>query len=176
MKYCHVLIGIIFLQGCIKGLTCKDDQLAISKTEVVGHQLRTDGFFFEDDSEKERVRVFLLYRNGVFFDALSYPYESASQNTLQLDLENSLLKRSKSSWGLFRIDSNQIEIEQWRSEINGCETTLYHYGEIIDDSTFTIYRTESRTNGDIRIVTEPNSSYRFRPLSEKPDSTNSFIK
>jgi hypothetical protein len=169
------LLFVPVLCSCLEGIVCRDDDLSISKNDVNTSQLRIDGYYFEDASDEDNISIYFFYNNGVFFDALDRPYEEAASNELQIDLENNLLRRSKSSWGLFRIEGNSIEVEQWRSEINGCETTLFHFGEILNDSTFSIYRIESRTDGEVRLASEPNRIYRFRYLEEKPDSTSSFF-
>lgn len=180
MKHQLILsvISILLYTSCEKTGICKDDDLSLSKVNYNSTALRIDGYYFGDvnsNSSTPFANIYYLYRNGVFFTSEADDLDIATAGTISVDVENSFGKQVKALWGLFQINGNLIEIERWRSRTNGCETTIYEKGDILNDSTFVLTRREHRTNGETRQVDAINSVFKFRPLDQKPDSTNSFV-
>ena len=166
------------LSSCDKNDGCEDDQLSLVQTSYNGNELRIDGYYFGDvteNSDPSLVSVYYFYADGVFFTSESSELSDAEAGTILVDVENDFGKRIKASWGLFRVDSNLIQIERWQSRTNGCETTIYERGTILSDTTFVLSRREFRDNGEAQRTDDLNAMFKFRPLTEKPDSTNSFI-
>lgn len=185
LKMKKVMINIFLLMALIMSLTnCKedemcDDKLKMQRIDYTGNQLRIDGYYFGDanpSSSMPFANIYYLYRNGIFFTSEAADLDKAQEGTISVDVENSFGKKIKGAWGVFQVSNSMIEIERWQSAINGCETTVYEQGEILNDSTFVITHREFRKNGKATKTVEPNSEFHFRPLPQKPDSTNSFIQ
>ena len=164
----------MFLQ-CKKNILCKDDNLSLQKTTYTGDQLKIDGYFYGEPNSKNNVRIYYLYSNGVFFDDGIESLEDSQNGTIKVDVSNNLGKQTKGQWGTFSINGNSIEIERWQSNINGCETTIYEKGNIINDTSFVITRREFRERGKSIKTEDPNSTFYFKALPQKPDSTNVFV-
>ena len=137
-----------------------------------------DGFYFGDvnpNSSRPFAHIYYLYRDGVFYKE-SEDLDKAESGTVEVDIENSYGKRIKQCWGVFRIGGSVIEMEHWQASINGCESTVYMRGHISSDTAFVITHREYRRKGKSVKTEAPNSEFRFCPLAQKPDSTNTFVK
>lgn len=99
----------------------------------------------------------------------------SESGNISVDIENTFGKSIKGVWGIFKIVGSQIEIERYKSSINGCETTIYERGEILNNTSFVLNLRELRRNGRVRSKEEITSRFFFRALTHKPDSTNSFL-
>ncbi|MGB3180748.1 MAG: hypothetical protein WBB45_05125 [Cyclobacteriaceae bacterium] len=172
MKRNSILLGVLSMFiACEKTGICKDDELQFQRAAYTGNQLNTDGFYYGDvdsSSSLPFANIYYFYRDGTFFTSASEDLEKAESGNIDVDVSNEFGKTIKSAWGVFRINSNEIEIARWESSLHGCENSILERGIIINDSTF---------------ILEPNSSvrsqesiFRFHPLVQKPDSTNSFIQ
>lgn len=173
------LVIFSLITNCNKNKPCKDDELSVPKSYFKGNELRIDGYYFGDvnrNTIKPFANIYYFYFNGVFFTSDASDLNEAEAGTIKVDVENSFGKQIKGLWGVFKINGDVIEIERWRSRNNGCETTIYEQGNIINDTTFIIMKREYRENGTISKIESPNSTFYFRPLPQKPDSTNNFIK
>jgi len=173
-----IFLIVILFSNCEKNDLCKDDELSIARTNHTD-SLKIDGYYFGDvnsNSSMPFANIYYLYTNGLFFTSEASDLDKAKAGTITVDVENNVGKQIKGLWGLFRVSNNTIEIERWRSRPNGCETIIYERGEILNDTTFVIRVREHRTNGEVKLTEIPNSTFSFRPLAEKPDSTNNFVK
>ena len=141
-----VLISVFFI-NCGKNILCKDDNLSLPKISFAGNQLKIDGYFYGDIDPKF-ANIYYLYRNGVFYTSEASDLSDAENGTIKVDVSNNLGKQIKGQWGVFTINGNNIEIERWQSNINGCETTIYEKGNIINDTSFVITRREFRERGN----------------------------
>ena len=177
----NIAILIMFLLvfvNCKKDKLCKDDELSLQRIDYVGTQLRIDGYYYEDLSESPEQKytsVLFLYQDGIYLGSSGYDINAAILGEMNIEQINSALK-SKAAWGIFQINGNIIEIEHWTPSMQGCFNTLYEKGEIKSDTTFIITKREYRENGSASKTETPNSTFYFRPLDAKPDSTNTFIK
>jgi hypothetical protein len=170
---------LVLLSGCERASICKDDDLNLRRIDYSVSQLRTDGYFFGAANPTSSVpfaNIYYLYRNGVFFTTEADDLDRAVVGTIEVDIANKFGQQIKSAWGIFQVNGNVIEIERWRSRANGCEGTIYEKGEIVNDSTFLITLREYRDKGKAAKSETPNSVFYFRPLIQKPDSTNNFIR
>lgn len=171
-------IAVFLLSGCGKSGLCEDDELSLARVDYTGNQLRIDGYYYGNQTENSTpplVDIYYLYRNGVFYTSDASELEQAENGTILVDVENTFSKKIKGAWGVFQINGNLIEIERWQTEISGCESTIYERGNVLNDTTFVLTRREFRDKGKAGKVEEINSTFKFRPLPEKPDSSNSFI-
>ncbi len=172
------LMAVFLFSSCEKFGLCEDDELSLERVDYTGNQLRIDGYYFGDvnpNSTKPFANIYYFYENGVFFTSEAANLDQAESGTIVVDIENTFGKKIKGAWGVFQINGSLIEIERWQSRMSGCETSLYERGNILNDSTFVLTRREARENGKAVVVKDINSIFKFRPLPEKPDSSNSFI-
>ena len=179
VMYFLTLLLLLMLTNCEKIGLCKDDELQIRRMNYTGNQLNIDGYYFGDvnsSSPLPSANIYYLYRNALFLTSGAADLDKAELGSIAVDVSNEFGKTIKGAWGVFHVDGSTIEIERWQSSINGCETTVYERGDILNDSTFVIVLREFRKNGKVKRTEEPNSEFNFRPLPQKPDSTNSFIQ
>lgn len=172
------LMAVFLLSGCEKSGLCEDDELSLERIDYYGSQMRIDGYYFGDvnpNSTMPFANIYYFYENGVFFTSEAADLDQAESGAIVVDVENTFGKKIKAAWGVFQVNGSQIKIEHWRSRTNGCETTIYESGNILNDTTFVLIHREHRTNGKVQKVEDINSVFKFRPLPEKPDSSNSFI-
>lgn len=170
------MLVILLFSSCDKNSLCEDDELTLEKVDYTGNQLKTNGYYFGDvteNSDPAYAEIYYLYRNGFFFTTGASLLQEAENGTIDVPLGPG--EKAKRSFGLFQIDSNTIVIERWQTRINGCETTIYERGNILNDTTFVITRREFRSDGEPQRTDDLNAVFKFRPLTEKPDSTNTFI-
>ena len=184
MKYNmrHIFLVIMvfsLITNCGKRRLCNDDELILQKIDYNGNQIKIGGYYYGDvnkHSSMPYANIYYLYKNGVFFTSEAADLAAAEEGTINVDNENLFGKKIKGVWGVFQIHDSRIEIERWRSRSNGCESTLFEQGDIINDTTFIIVKREYRENGKVSRTEIPNSTFYFRALQSKPDSTNTFIK
>lgn len=173
MKKHNIYIGCLFI--LISLLSCEkvfdDTELSMKRTNYDGTELRTDGYYFYQKADK--FHPLFISRNGVFIRG--YTYELSSADQVEESFKNGVfyenIKNDKTRWGVFNITEKAIEFEGWAPNGGLKHTTSIEYGEIIDDTTFCIYKEHIYGNDE-----ERNSLYHFKQFSPKPDSTNSFIK
>lgn len=171
-----ILIVMMMFSSCGKNSLCEDDELSLTRVNYSGSPLKINGYYFGEPNSRDNVKIHYLYENGVYFDGGLEPLKEAQNSSFQIDIANEFPRRVKSAWGVFQVNGNTIEIERWRPRPNGCETTIYERGEILNEVTFVITRREHRTKGRVKLTETPNSTFSFRPLTQKPDSTNNFIQ
>lgn len=163
---------VLFAGGCKKWF--EDEELTLPKTPYTGDELRTDGYYYNMEDGKIWSTYF-FYRNGV----LLY---GAGTDTLDDNLDKyddwfvseaflEYIKTNKRRWGLFEIHDDSIVFERWVMAEGGFPVLRFS-GNIIDDTTFIITRSEYPHQGD---VYNKNEVFHFRHFSPKPDSTNIFI-
>lgn len=171
-----IVLGILFGTSCEKTKTCKDDNLLVVRENYLSRKIKINGYYFGDLNASRNVKIYYLYSNGFFFDGGVEVLENAKDGNIFVDVPNVFPRTVKGAWGVFRVFDNFLEIERWQSSVNGCESTVYERGDILSDTLFIIRKREFRRNGKVVAIEEPNSLFYFRPLPQKPDSTNSFIQ
>ncbi|MCA1763810.1 MAG: hypothetical protein ABR574_11405 [Cryomorphaceae bacterium] len=172
------IIAMLLMSSCEKSGLCEDDELSLEREDYNGSTLNLDGYYYGDVSQNSTpplVTVYYLYHNGVFYTSDASDLNEAESGNIVVDVENELGKQIKSAWGVFQVEGSTIEIDRWQASTTGCETTIYEKGEILNDSTFVLTRREFRDDGKVTTVQDINATFKFVPLPEKPDSTNSFI-
>lgn len=177
MKSVMVLF-ILIVSECLMscGKLCKDMNLSSERSDYIGTELKTSGYFYGNPSNSGSVRLWYLYNNGVYLDRSSVDVKDAENGTIAAHIIDSPPTGTKRAWGIFRIRGTKIEIESWQPTLS-CSKTMLQMGEIINDSTFVITKIEyMRRNGKIDMVTTPNTTYHFHAADRKPDSTTNFVK
>lgn len=164
----------MLLIGC--GKFCKDMNLSSERRDYIGTELRTGGYFYSKHSSAGSARLWYLYNNGVYLDCSSVDMKDAENGTIAAHIIDSPPTDTKRAWGIFRVSGMKIDIEGWQPTL-GCHKTMSQKGEIINDSTFIITRTEyMRRNGKVDRVDTSNTVYHFHAADRKPDSTTNFVK
>jgi hypothetical protein len=151
-------------------------ELSMAKTPYTGDELRIDGYYYSNQTTADDINLAVFYRDGVCIHMFA---RIESQDTISF-IENEILLNGPlmfSLWntptdiGVFKINTEYIELESW---VAGRDiTTFSFYGEILNDTTFLVTKW---TNNDSGKSHSENLTYRFRQFSQKPDSTNTFIK
>lgn len=164
---------ILVAQGCDIVNVCKDAKFGFARVENLSDTLRIDGYYYGGLSGRNsnRTNIYVLYRNGVFLNRLSFDLDDAQSGNVDLTLSD-LAFENKGFWGVYRLDSTQIEIQSWIPRPNGCVHVFTEKGVILNDSTFEITSWQSSRDDEIRHV---NAIFRFVQFSPKPDSVVSFI-
>lgn len=160
-------------QGCNKLGICEDAHLSFDRLENHSNKIRFDGYYYGDFTGKNiTASIYLFYENGVSYTGLgSHNMTDIENNTLIISIPED--KRiSKSGWGIYKIDNNLIEFQNWTFS-TGCKPILIQTGEIINDSTIKITSWKNSNSDELNIV---NAIFHFNKYSSKPDSTNNFIQ
>ena len=147
---------------------CKDEELTLQRVPYTGNEIRTDGYYYSyqvnnSTPPEEFILAFFLYRNGIILTAGAY------NKTDLVNFEHKMMERyktlvkEKTGWGIFVVQNNKIEYEQWSTADGpgGGLPVFKNSYDIVNDTTLINY------SGRI---------YHFKQFSPKPDSTNNFIK
>ena len=155
----------LFFINCSKE---KDDKLNLVQQDFNGNQLRLDGYYFteEENFEGAIYSRYAFYKNGI----VRY---LGSPKTL--DNANFLSGNSKTVWGIFNIENDNIKFERWASG-GGPFNAYMSEGKILNDTTFHITESYRLLNGEKTEFKIRNEIYHFKQFSPKPDSTNNFIR
>ena len=151
-----------------------DDELSLNRSSYNGEQLRTDGYFFQRDSNYI-FTIYIFYTNGtLFYSVGGGKLENTDQLEQRLKDHNFIerLRNEKTSWGLFKIDNNKIQFERWYPYFENGKPAYIRSGTILNDTTFHITKA-TRSDGSEEHV--ENEVYYFKQFSPKPDSSNTFV-
>ena len=173
--YCILLSLVLLLFNCNRDRSC-DDDLSLQQSDYTGSDLKLNGYFFKYDSINDNFKeIYFLYQNGVVLSSQLDGFDASNPDNIDVEFFNQALK-SKAAYGLFEVSGDIIQIERWYPSLRGCFRTIYETGRIVNDTTFKITRLEYRKNGSVKSVEQPDYIIHFRPLPEKPDSTNEYIQ
>lgn len=165
-----LLILTLCFTSCFKSL-CKDEKLSITKTEQPSNVLKFKGFYYGNKyvDYKGYVAhdVFVLYKSGALLYLGIYGEDKFDMVRSLIENINETICGSKDSHGLVSItDDGQIDIEYW--EPSQCSRpTEFRTGTILNDSTFTLSKTENSASG-----ISPN--FKFVAVDSVAECTNSF--
>ena len=151
-----------------------NEKLSMKREDYKGNELKIDGYYYhhqEDENNKFTLIVF-LYRNGIIISTRAYPTLDLSVVEEEMVKEFNEIQKSKVGWGVFRINYNSFEYEEWTSPTEGM-TLRKSSGFIENDTIFCITEHFFSYNKKKYHV---DQVYHFRQFSPKPDSTNIFIK
>jgi hypothetical protein len=146
----------------------------MEKTPYYGDELRIDGYYYSGPDYESDIGVAVFYKDGFCIHTWVRPVNQDTLNYIENEIllndkYISELKNSPSHIGVFRIINHDIEFEVWEYR----NETVSHFGKVINDTIFIVNkRIEHRTN----TVIPENRTYRFKQFSQKPDSTNVWIK
>ena len=168
MKYMFVFLTIMpfFLSSCNR---CKDAELSLKKSDYTGNEMRIDGYYYSENTVNDQAdyAIFVFFQNGTFYSRFSDSLEQAESDMINgTFVANSEIKLSKLSWGRYQVNSNTISTDSWKLRQCGYPAVLLS-GAIINDSTIEIGNHYFKDNDVL--------TYKFKPFSPKPDSTNVFV-
>ncbi len=147
----------------------KDDKLNLVQQDFNGDQLRLDGYYYTEKENFEGIIYsrYTFYKNGIvrYLGSIN-----------DLELLNFVNGNSKTVWGIFNIENNNIQFERWYPSSGGPLEAYVRAGKILNDSTFHITETYRLLNGEKTEYRLKNEIYHFKQFSPKPDSTNSYIR
>ena len=157
--------------------SCKEDpepKLGTKKTDYIGNQLRTDGYYsLTYDNGESRFLNYILYRDGTLLFGGSPLTSQISDRELDYNNGkwNEVAAPEKTFWGVFTIDASDITFDQWQLRDGGVLASYKTYGKVLNDTTFVMTSTTRYGFEDISL----DEIYRFQPLTQKPDSINQFL-
>lgn len=175
-KLLTLCICLSFLStSCQRLGLCKDKEFSFDRIDNTTGKLRLDGYYYSQyfsDSTQDLSLVCFLYENGIYEGNSSGPNEEVREGDVEID-DSFGRNNAKTSWGIYKIEGDEIEIQFWLPTQLSCHAIQVEKGVIENDTTFIITSTYTTKDDDVREV---NSVFRFVPYSPKPDSTNSFIQ
>lgn len=161
-------------ESLIEKLFGKNEELSFTKTEYNGDQLRIDGYYYckHEGAELSRLRILFFYRDGILLYG-GFPLLNElgdRENEFISGQYSKFAKKYPSDWGLFTVDSISIQYEML---YGGPFLAYIDSGIIINDTTFVILKRKSSYGKDEKVLQD---TFRLKPFSPKPDSTNIYIK
>jgi hypothetical protein len=174
VKKILIVSFLLAIVGC-KFFVGEDEKLQSPCITNSSKALRLDGYYLEGDMRNDTtVTVFFLFNNGAISKVSSF-YSHEFNHKERMLRDSSFYKdigKSKGSWGVYHIDSNQIKIEMWQPGSGPYFRTFIESGQVLNDSTFLTNKLVG-SGGEVKNFKE--KTYRFKKLHPKPDSTNSFV-
>lgn len=160
IKYLIMLALILLLYSC------KDEELTLQKVPYTGNEIRTDGYYYSyyvNSTSHEYIVVFFLYKNGIILSAGTYEKTDFDIFEKAMLVRYGSLEKQKIGWGVFIVQDNKIEYEQWSTSVGGGLPVFRSFYDIENDTT---------------LKNPAGRMYHFRQFSPKPDSTaaNKWIK
>lgn len=173
LKIILTISALLFIGNICTCIDKQDDNLTLVKRSYNSNELRVDGYYYDKDLEGN-IDIYFLFRNGILLDC-----GTASNSTIA-QLEESFRNGSfyqgvlkyKIAWGVFHIDSNKIQFEDWEPGSGGPTPAYRSSGVILNDTTFHIMESERVDGTEKRNV---DWIFYFKQFSPKPDSISPFI-
>ena len=173
------IILIILVVGLIVSVSCcremfTDEELTLRREVYTGNELKIDGYYYYIVPESNRTVIWFFYRNGVVLHGGTYGSMDFDEIETIMVERYSQLKKLKSSWGVFLIDGDKIQLERWAEAPNGVSLATFRYsGNIINDTTIHFTETYYSGRNETKQIDEV---WHYKQFDNKPDSTNAFIK
>jgi len=168
-----VSIFIVFMPCCNK--LFPDEKLSLQRVDYNGNELRIGGYYYcQEVTETHSITtVMFLYQNGVVLSSGSFSTIDLNDVEEELPDRYNLLKKYKDGWGVFLVTDNNIEYEMWNASTGYSLPIIKRKGYIENDTTFHITETYF---SDSKQTDYKEFIYHFKQFSNKPDSTNVYIK
>jgi hypothetical protein len=155
------IISVFSFMGCDYRYNPND--FTFKRKPYEGNELRVDGYYYrvEQSYKGPFYQWNFFYRNGVI------RLGGSSLDSLHFQKAGLLGDHGKIIWGYFEILGDSIFYENWTPE-----GTYIYSGNILNDTTFNITKTQHSSGKDVR---KENWLYHFVKYSPKPDSVSRFI-
>lgn len=168
-----LVVGLIVSVSCCRGMFT-DEELTLQREVYIGNELKIDGYYYYIVPESNRTVIWFFYRNGVVLHGGTYGSMDFDEIETIMVERYSQLKKLKSSWGVFLVDGDKIQLERWAEAPNGVSLATFRYsGNIINDTTIHITETYYSGRNETKQIDEV---WHYKQFDNKPDSTNTFIK
>lgn len=168
-----LVVGLIISISCCRGMFT-DEELTLQRKVYTGNELKIDGYYYYIVPESNRTVIWFFYRNGVVLHGGTYMSVDFDEIETIMVERYSQLKKLKSSWGVFLVDGDKIQLERWAEAPNGVSLATFRYsGNIINDTTIHITETYYSGRNETKQIDEV---WHYKQFDNKPDSTNTFIK
>jgi hypothetical protein len=133
--------------------------------------LRTDGYYYY--FTQNNTVVYFLYKNGIILCAHNYSSHDLISVESEMVKIYPEIRKWKDGWGVFLVNGNEIEYEMWNVSTGHSLPIIKCKGYIKNDTVFHITETYF---SDIKKTEHKETVYHFKQFSNKPDSTNVYIK
>jgi hypothetical protein len=162
-----LIIGVILIANYCSCQIGADDRLSLQKKPYNGNELKIDGYYYLPDISGN-ITIYFFFRNGILlYGTGALPSELPNLEKSFKDGQfYSEAKDDKTFWGVFNIDSQNIQFDKWYSDDIGPLRTSISSGKILNDTTFYI------SNSSLGNEYE---TFHFKQFSPKPDSITQFI-
>jgi len=173
-----IVVIVVFMSGLIILFTScndlfSDERFSMSKTNYIGHEIKTEGYFYSQDINYERTTVKIFYRNGIFLSTNSYSTYNLDIVEKELLSQIEMIKDDKMNWGLFEVSDSSLTTEEYIDNPPSSKLiTMKSFYEIKNDTTIIL----KRINHPGYKKETYNEQFHFKQFSPKPDSTNVYIK
>lgn len=152
----------------------EDESFLLTKTTNTSLMLRTDGYYYGPLGIDSWCNVLIFYKNGIMIDGGAYNNLSTFEESCINGTFNSVVLNKKHCWGLYKIDSLTISIENVIPFGGLNRIAIIKSGNILDEKSFSLYKEEESWNEGTEE--EIDITYYFVQFSPKPDSINPWIK
>jgi hypothetical protein len=150
-----------------------DEKLTIQRVDYNGNELKTDGYYYCYFEETDITVICFLFRNGII--RCMGGYSRYNEDNREQEMVSYYNRRTiKSDWGVFVINGNKIQWEQWVESPSGVSASINRCSGDIENDT-TVHFTESYYSGR-NETKQINEVWHFKQFDNKPDSTNVYIK
>jgi len=166
------LVVFFFLSSC---LILKDDTLYLEREQYTGFDIRLDGYWWKNlESNVPRIETYFFYQNGVVLYGMAIQISKIHATEEEFKSVNfaQFVRKSKTGWGVFQVNANEIEFETWEPSSGGGLKTSVRSGVILNDTTFVITNLFSNYT---KKNYPKNDTFHFKKLTPKPDSTNRWV-
>ena len=161
----------VFMSCCSK--IFPDEKLSMQRKDYNGNELRIDGYYYCYFEKTDITVIYFLFRNGIIRHAGGYS-RYFEDNREQEMVSYYSKSTSKTDWGVYVINGNQIQYEKWIEAPSGVRAAINRRsGYIENDTTFHITESYNSGTGETKQI---NEIWRFKQFNNKPDSTNVYIK
>ena len=168
-KLIKMFICVIFA-GVLSG--CYDDnpEFVMQRVDYKGNELALNGYYYhQSNNAGKQTHVYFLFGNGLILNPYSYSTHDMNEVEQMLVIGYERFKKYNNRWGVFVVNGNRLEYEQYDSEKGGVFRCV---GSINNDTTIRLLQKIDDYFG----VTPEDKLLRFKKFSPKPDSIKSFIK
>lgn len=169
-----ILVSLILSACACSKIVGEDEMILLERVDNTSSALRLDGYYFNEiGSDNPTIITYFFYRNGIVLYGGGRTKSEFS--SLEEEYRNGAfyeaIKESKTWWGVYQIEGNEIRFERWYPGHRPYSTFL-NSGEVINDTTFLV-TSSSESDGSEEV--ERDELFKFKQFSPKPDSTNTFI-
>lgn len=176
IKFFYIMVRYFLIITLIFTNCSPQSNVSVYKLPTDLQKLKTDGCYYEVSMKTNKVFIYFLYNNGVFFhEGISFNnIDEGIQYYTQQIFQGDFVKRygnGKPFWGTFRIINDGIILE--RPDAFHGYPILKFEGRILNDTTFII---SSSTENGVPRKFNNSMTFHFKQFTNKPDSTNNFFK